>query len=256
MPSVDSEDVVKLLKQAARNPHAAEECVAKILDAGQAAVPGLLSVLRAEADAADAPYTEQRQAAYLLVELIGAEAVEPLLDALMIVPPDFNYEIYDAALLLRPLAGERALARLERRIGHDDNHHQLYWMLANSGYRSDRALETLIGYFDRDPGLGAVSLRDYGDPQASSVLLSYLEALGEPDPRRLYDCEQVFEAYEALAGDVDPALRHRLEPWFRLGEERKRKRREEFEALKSKDIPADPLPLRSDLWLWRPRAGR
>src|SRR5687767_11202202 len=191
---MDAADVVGQLRRALEDPDISEETVARIFEYGEGAVPGLMSVVRGQARLNDPYDTARGQAASLLVALAGPDAVEPLLDGVTADGPQYSFGISDALKSFGTLAGERALARISRG-GDDANADVLYWILASSGFRSDQAFETLVGYFGRETDLGASCLSDYGDPRGAAVLRGYLETLGEPNCEGLYTFEQVLEAY-------------------------------------------------------------
>jgi hypothetical protein len=193
----------------------APELRERVLAMGDAAVSGLVDVLKGEGWSAV-------HAAELLGELRPASAIGPMLDVL--VATEANTHVHARIVQAMPRFGAAALEpTLARLDATDDEETQidLTNILARLGVRDDRIFDAILEVFALIPSFGAADLAAYGDPAGLEVIEEALRAL-EPDAKNPIWRLQLIElqdAHAALGGTMSDELRAHVD---RLREEARR----------------------------------
>jgi hypothetical protein len=188
-----------------------------ILDAGNAAVPGLLRALVSpELRNPDGPaegwppvhavdclvdLREERALAALLESLVESDGDELVHERLLDRLPDYGDALVEPALAV---AAE---------LDDPETVDALATVLANAGVHDDRIWELLVEVFEDEPAFGATLFADYGDPRALPLVKGALDRF-DPDPAHplaRLDLEEMIEAYEDLGGTIDAATRERFD---------------------------------------------
>lgn len=155
----------------------------------------------------------------LVGELRAVDAVPAVVAVLREAHPDAP----EYALAIRALAaiGPPALEPLlSSPAGDPDFEAARIEALADLGQRDPRVLALLVAGLDREPGLFAAHLAEYGDPAALAALGRALDRLS-PDAEDLLptDLVEIADAIVALGGALGPAQQEKRAAAARLASE-------------------------------------
>ena len=192
-----------------------------LLALGPALVPRLLDLLVAGERGSASVH-----AVGLLIDLRATDAIVPLLrvytDELGMLDEAESDEARSVRIMVRlPEFGraalEPALAFVAEHVEEDDAVYAAASVLVRLGIRDDRIFDAIQRVFDVEAILGAGMFADYGDERGIAVIEGALDRF-EPDFSWEWSricVADLLHAHERLGGVVGPALRERVDGWFR-----------------------------------------
>ena len=190
-----------------------------VLDAGTAAIPALLQVLRDPeqwGEDEDGEGSAALHAAALLGDLKAVAAVEPMLDMLQELEPfgELAQCIVEALGHMGAAVVEPTLKRVTDLDEEEDGFDYLD-VLSRCGVKDARVYKLLTAAFKEFPGEVSSLLGHYGDAAALPLLVKTLDGMRLSDGKAALepalDCTELAHAIVALGGELTDAQKEKLE---------------------------------------------